>query len=222
MSSPITINVDTITVETEVQIPVPPVIVSVGEQGPPGPATAIEYAPDTDIRNKKNSDLLLWNETTGKWENKKLDQYSGKITHEGLIPTQGFEIDQIKTITVRMALTVNWQDIPGINSTILTSGTYIIQLYANDKNEASGSNDREYYSGIMSWYDGWTNSTIELPTDEIVLHRAGASEGDNDAGLFLRTCRSQTAQPERLKLQMYSNQQNITESNYVFKFRRLI
>lgn len=215
------VDVNIVTVETQVQ-PIPPISISVAEQGPPGPPIAIEYAPDTDITNKSNSDLLIWNEATQKWENKKLDQYVGPLSHTGLIPTEGFEIDQIKTITVRMTLTENWQDVPAINSSILVSGTYIVQLYANDRNEASGTNDHEYYSGIMSWYDGMTRSAIELPTDEIALHRAGASGGDNDAGLFLRTFRSQTDEPEMLKLQIFSNQQNVTASNYVFRFRRLI
>lgn len=216
-----TVDVKTLTVETQVQPP-PPVVVTTALQGPPGPPTAIEYAPDTDIKNKSDSDLLIWNASTQKWENKKLDQYTGPISHTGLIPTEGFEIDQIKTITVRMTLTENWQDVPAINSSVLVSGTYIVQLYANDRNEASGTNDHEYYSGIMSWYDGLTRASVELPTDEIALHRAGASGGEDDAGLFLRTFRSQTENPEMLKLQIFSNQQNVTASNYVFKFRRLI
>ena len=66
----------------------------------------------------------------------------------------------------------------------------------------------------MSWYSGATTPSLELANDEIVLHRAG---GGADAGLYLRTLRGNV-----LKLQIYSNLQNISATNYVFKFRKMI
>lgn len=97
----------------------------------------------------------------------------------------------------------------------MLTGTYILQLYANDVG-AGGSNNNEYYTGLMSWYSGTTNSSMELPTDEITLHRAGGS-GNGD--LFLRTYRSNGG---NLKLQIYSNEVTNSSSSYVFKFRRFI
>lgn len=123
----------------------------------------------------------------------------------------------LTTITKTLTLTTDWQDI-GINSTDLETGTYIIQLFANDGN-SGGTNFNEYYSGIMSWYSGSTNSSLELPTDEIILHRAG---GSGDGALYLRTFRSPSGDSSALKLQMYSNSPNPSSSNYVFKFRRMI
>lgn len=140
--------------------------------------------------------------------------FQGSISHTGLVTTQGTNIDQIQVYTKTLNLTGNWQDV-GISGSDLNNGTYLVQLYANDSG-SGGNNIDEYYSGVMSWYFSMTTSSLELPTDEIALHRAGASE---DGGLYLRTYRSDG---DVLKLQMYSNTVNASASNYVFKFRRMI
>jgi hypothetical protein len=142
---------------------------------------------------------------------------SEKLSHQGLVPTEGTQIDQIKSITKSLTLTTDWQD-TGISYTDLTTGTYMVQLFANDAG-VGGSNSNEYYSGTMSWYAGSTNSSVELPTDEIQLHRAGAG---GEAGLYLRTYRSSALDGTNLKLQIYSNSNNPSASNYVFKFRRMM
>jgi hypothetical protein len=152
-----------------------------------------------------------WVKDTAAWTS------SEKLSHKGLVPTSGTEIDQITTITKSLTLSTDWQD-TGISHTDLATGTYLIQLFANDSG-AGGTNSNEYYSGTMSWYAGATNSSAELPTDEIQLHRAGAS---GDAGLYLRTYRSATIDGTNLKLQIYSNSDNPSASNYVFKFRRMM
>lgn len=141
----------------------------------------------------------------------------GTISHTGLSPTDGTSIDQVKQITKSLTLTTDWQD-TGIKYTDLATGTYVIQLYANDTG-AGGSNNNEYYSGTMSWYAGTTDSSVSLPTDEIILHRAG---GSGEGGLYLRTYRTALADPDNLKLQIYANVANISAANYVFKFRRII
>lgn len=121
-------------------------------------------------------------------------------------------IGEILSITKTFTLTSEWSDV-GISGTDLETGTYVIQLFANDTS-AGGSNNNEYYSGTMSWYSGATTPSLELASDEIVLHRAG---GGSDAGLYLRTLRSNV-----LKLQIYSNLDNISAANYVFAFRKMI
>lgn len=143
--------------------------------------------------------------------------FTGTISHTGLIMTEGTNVDQLTTITKSFTLTEEWSD-TGIKSTDLVTGTYIVQLFANDT-AGGGSNNNEYYSGVMSWYAGDTNSSVELPTDEIPLHRAG---GGSEASIYLRTFRTATADPDNLKLQIYSNVTNNSASNYVFKFRRMI
>jgi hypothetical protein len=143
---------------------------------------------------------------------------TGTLSHTGLVPTSGTAIDQITTVTRSITLTTDWQD-TGIQGTDLATGTYIVQLYANDTS-AGGTNSNEYYSGTMSWYSGVTGNSLELPTDEIVLHRAGAS---SEAGMYLRTYRTPEAGGNGiLRLQIYSNLANASASNYVFKFRRMI
>lgn len=155
---------------------------------------------NVEFTSLQDKDQIVYNGTLGRWENKSLI---------------GNDIDQILSITKSITLTTDWQDV-GISGTDLATGTYIVQLFANDSS-SGGVNVNEYYSGTMSWYSGSTNTSIELPTDEIVLHRAGAS---SDAGMYLRTYRTDSTGV--LKLQIYSNISNPSSANYVFKFRRMI
>ena len=144
--------------------------------------------------------------------------FDGQISHKGLILTEGNNVDQVKTFTVSLTLSTSWQDTGpngGINGTDLASGTYIIQLYAND-----GVNIEEHYSGVMSWWSGATSSTGSTPTDEIVLHRAGG--GTNGKEIYLRTWRSVSGDTDKLKLQIYSNVAGTSSSSYIFKFRKMI
>jgi hypothetical protein len=150
---------------------------------------------------------------------------SGAI-NAGSIKTAGFEstvgvtlsagtnIDQLKTVNVNLTLTKNWQD-TGIKNIDLATGSYYIQIYANDNGQGGGHTD-VYYSGIMSWYAGTTNETT---WDEIVLNRAGSSVGSGI--LFVRLLRS-AGSLDNLKLQMAGNTINTGVATYTFKFRRLI
>lgn len=142
-------------------------------------------------------------------------QVNGTMTHKGLSLSAGTNIDQVVTITKTLTLINDWQD-TGISSTDLVRGSYIIQLYANDIS-VGGSNSNEYYTGLMSWYDSTPNTSSVLPSDEISLHRSGGSDGD--AGVYLRTYRTNS---DVVKLQIFSNYNNTSSSNYVFSFRRII
>lgn len=119
---------------------------------------------------------------------------------------------QTFTITKNLTITSDWQDV-GISGTDLETGSYFVQMFANDFG-AGGDNNNQYYTGTMSWFSGATTAPVtELPNDEIILHRSG---GGGDAGMFLRTMRSNL-----LKLQIYSNYANAGASNYVFKFKKI-
>ena len=146
-----------------------------------------------------DGDRIVYNSTNQRWEN---------------YPANGSNIDQLTSISKSLTLTTDWQD-TGISGTDLATGTYIIQLFANDA-PGGGTNNNEYYSGTMSWYSGATNSSTEMPTDEIPLHRAG---GSGEGELYLRTYRTPGGV---LKLQVFANVANASASNYVFKFRRMI
>lgn len=124
------------------------------------------------------------------------------------------ELQDVIEITVSLTLTGDWQN-TGINGIDLDTGTYAVQLYANDV-AIGGVNNNEYYSGTMSWFSGTTADSPNLPNDEIVLHRAGASGA---AGLFLRTFRENSG---TIQLQINSTVANSSSAAYVFKFKRLI
>jgi hypothetical protein len=137
------------------------------------------------------------------------------VSHSGLVMTQGTNVDQLYEINALLRITENWQDTP-IYSTSLPTGTYIVQVKAND-NIVGGGHVNEYYTGLMSWYSSDTDSTI---FDEIILHRAG--QGPGSGALFLRVQRTETSNDKDLKLQI-SGTINCTASVlYTFKFRRMI
>lgn len=115
-----------------------------------------------------------------------------------------------KNITV----TSEWMDIDGFyggnNSFLTQSGTYIVQVYVNDTDDGIWEN---YFSGIMSWYTGQTNSNN---SDEIILHRVGH---DYSNTIYLRTKESPT--PGYAKLQISANTNLLHEHIYTFKFKRI-
>lgn len=136
------------------------------------------------------------------------------LEHSGLTLTDGTNIDQIKTYSKSLTITTNFQD-TGIKAADLATGSYYMQIYAND-NAVGGGHVDVYYSGIISWYDTTTNETT---FDEIVLNRAGSSVGQG--ALFVRLLRS-FGSADNLRLQIAGTTINTGVSTYTFKFRRLI
>ena len=141
--------------------------------------------------------------------------FSGGITHSGLTMTAGTNVDQIYTASDVLTLTTAWQD-TSVNSAELTTGSYMVQVYADD-NAVGGGQYYTYYTGIMSWYSGDTN---EASSDEIVLHRAG--HASTTGNIFLRVLRTFTADLNNMKLQIAGITANTGTSTYTYKFRRLI
>lgn len=118
---------------------------------------------------------------------------------------------------VSIEVTSEWQDIAGFHGgsqTFLTQpGTYIVQVYY-ESNPADGMY-QGYFSGIMSWYTGTTNSNN---ADEIVLHRVGHAYANT---IYLRTRESLKSDPDPYtKLQISANS-NLKEHTYKFKFKRI-
>lgn len=171
-----------------------------GPTGPTGPAgssgaSSVSQLTDVNLTGLTDESVLVYESDVSQW----------------------IATTQVVTITKSLTLTQNWQD-TGIKSADLQTGSYFVQLFANDL-AAGGTNNNEYYTGLMSWYSGDTNSSLEMPTDEVALHRAGAS---GDGALYLRTYRTPTADTNNLKLQIYSNIANASAANYVFKFKRIM
>lgn len=123
--------------------------------------------------------------------------------------------DGVYEATAILTLSDDWQDTP-IKAAYIPTGTYIVQITANDS-AVGGGHTQEYYSGVMSWYSNDTNSGT---ADEIALHRAGAGPGNGT--IFLRVQRTLTANSDDLKLQIAGTTINTGVSSYTFKFRRLL
>ena len=131
-----------------------------------------------------------------------LNQTSNELAHE-------FS----KSITV----TSEWADIEdfyGGNQSFLTQpGTYIVQVFY-ETNSANGMY-QGYFSGIMSWYTGTTNSNN---ADEIVLHRVGHAYSNT---IYLRTRESLSSEDQPYtKLQISANS-DLKQHTYKFKFKRI-
>lgn len=131
-----------------------------------------------------------------------LNQASNELAHE-------FS----KSITV----TSEWTDIEdfyGGNQSFLTQpGTYIVQVYYTTN--SANSMYEGYFSGIMSWYTGKTNSNN---ADEIVLHRVGHAYANT---IYLRTRESLSSEANPYtKLQISANS-DLKQHTYKFKFKRI-
>lgn len=137
------------------------------------------------------------------------------LSHGGLVPSTGTGIDQIYSASDVLTLTTAWQD-TSVNAAELATGTYIVQVLANDR-AVGGGQVSTYYSGVMSWYAA---DTDEATSDEVVLHRAGQASGSGT--IFLRILRTLTADAADMKLQIAGTTTNSGTATYTFKFRRMI
>lgn len=131
-----------------------------------------------------------------------LNQASNELAHE---------------FDVNITVTSEWTDIEdfyGGNQSFLTQpGTYIVQVYYKDAS-ADGMYEG-YFSGIMSWYTGKTNSNN---ADEIVLHRVGHAYANT---IYLRTRESLSSEANPYtKLQISANS-DLKQHTYKFKFKRI-
>ena len=123
--------------------------------------------------------------------------------------------DRVYEFSQMIQITSDWQDV-GVSADQLATGTYIVQIKANDYT-VGGGHHSEYYSATMSWYGQSTDSTI---FDEVPLHRAG--NGPGSGALFLRVLRTDSTVTEKLKLQIAGITDNTGTSLYVFKFRLML
>lgn len=130
------------------------------------------------------------------------------------LEVNGLDISTIKEFTKSLQLSADaWTDV-GINGNDLESGTYVMQVWMNNNSEATGQwNER--ISGIVSWFEGGTNSQ---GADDIPVSKAG--HATNSHNIKLRTARMTSGGV--MKLQMYDNIAWTGNANVVFRFKRLI
>ena len=123
----------------------------------------------------------------------------------------------VHTFDKDITVTDTWTDIDGFyggnDAFLVSTGTYIVQVYY--KTSSANNMWDGYFSGIMSWYTGKTNSNN---ADEIVLHRAGHAYGNT---IYLRTSESpNTDSKPYTKLQISANT-SLSQNTYTFKFKRI-
>ncbi len=118
----------------------------------------------------------------------------------------------ITTITKSLKVTSDWMD-TGIRGNNLSTGTYVVQLFVDGAGQ--GGQWTEYYSGIMSWFNGGTNSG---DADEIFLHKAG--HATNGKSMYLRTIRESNG--GYVRLQIATDSAFTAAVNLQFKFKKLI
>lgn len=134
--------------------------------------------------------------------------------NENSLEVNGLDISTIIEFTKSIQMPANtWTDV-GINGQDLQTGTYIMQVLMND-NSTNNGQWNERMSGIVTWFEGSTNSE---DSDEIPLSKSGHAK--NAHNIKLRTMR--TLNNGRLKLQMYDDKQWYAKANIVFRFKRLI
>lgn len=122
-------------------------------------------------------------------------------------------LGDVVSITKSLKLTTAWMD-TGISGSSLSTGTYVVQVSGLTSDDGLNTY-YEIWSGVMSWYNGTTNSTN---AEEILLHNAGYA--DNAGEIYLRTIRSSGA--GYLKLQIAANIAATKADSITFKFRKLI
>ena len=121
----------------------------------------------------------------------------------------------ITTFTKSLKVTTSWMDV-GISGTNLSTGTYAVQVFGDFAGQ--GNLWPEYFSGIMSWYSGGTDST---DADEISLHSCGHATSGNE--LYLRTLRQSTSSNSPVvKLQIATDIAFTAAVSITFKFKKLI
>ena len=130
------------------------------------------------------------------------------------LEVNGLDISTVKEFTKSIQLPANtWTDV-GINGQDLQTGTYVMQVWMNNNSEQTGQwNER--ISGILTWFEGSTNSE---DADDIPISKSGHAK--NAHNIKLRITR--TLNSGRLKLQMYDDKQWYGKADVVFRFKRLI
>ena len=132
---------------------------------------------------------------------------------QGVTLSDGTNVDQLTVFNKSLTITTSWLD-TGIKFEDLASGSYIMQVTANDSG-VGGGHVNIIYTAAMTWYAGTTNETTY---DEIVVNRTGVASGSGT--LFFRLLRSTSA--DNLRLQVAGTTVNTGAATYTFKFRRIL
>jgi hypothetical protein len=112
-----------------------------------------------------------------------------------------------------------WVDIFTRANNVLTSGTWIVNMYVSDFS-TGGAHYTYNYSGTFTWYDGGTNQSGTPAASEIALHRMGHAA--NNTVLYLRTTEETAADGGDGKFQITGNYSHTSNTTITFKFVKII
>jgi hypothetical protein len=112
-----------------------------------------------------------------------------------------------------------WVDIFSKSDNILTTGTWMVQMFVNDFG-VGGGHYTVTYQGTMQWYQDSTNQSGEAAASEIFLQRMGHAA--NASILYLRTLETTSATGSQLgRLQIKANYSNTSNQTIAFKFVKI-
>lgn len=112
-----------------------------------------------------------------------------------------------------------WVDIFTRANNVLTSGTWMVNMYVSDY--ATGGEHYQYtYSGTFTWYQSGTNQNGTPAASEIALHRMGHAA--NNTVLYLRTTEEAAADGGDGKFQITGNYSHFANTTINFKFVKII
>lgn len=119
------------------------------------------------------------------------------------------------TFTKTVAIGTNWTSV-GIASANLPSGVYIVYMTGIWDTDKSWQNSN-IYAGIMSWYNGGTNSGER---SEILLHTTGHAH--NEYRIFLSTLSHVGNSANSTTLEIKSNITFTRNTTITFKFVKMV
>jgi hypothetical protein len=147
-----------------------------------------------------------------------------KIAYSSDVPTATSVYDLLPNARVDfnwVGQVVNgaWVDIFTRANNVLTSGTWMVNMYVSDY--ATGGAHYQYtYSGTFTWYQGGTNQNGTPAASEIALHRMGHAA--NNTVLYLRTTEEAAADGGNGRFQISGNYSHFANTTINFKFVKII
>jgi hypothetical protein len=111
-----------------------------------------------------------------------------------------------------------WTDVFTASNNVLTTGTWMVQMYISD-NAVGGGHYAYTYTGTMQWYQDSVNQDGEAAASEIYLHRMGHAA--NSSVLYLRTTETRVAGGNIGKFQIKGNYSNTANTTIQFKFVKI-
>jgi hypothetical protein len=113
----------------------------------------------------------------------------------------------------------SWVDIFTRANNVLTSGTWIVNMYVTDYS-TGGEHYTYTYSGTFTWFQNDTNQSGTPSASEIALHRMGHAA--NSTVLYLRTKEETAADGGNGRFQISGNYSHFANTTINFKFVKII